>query len=271
LANDPTEACQVLRDAITQHLSADNEQTGLYLQKAAKYLFAVDRGEALQMQRAAYDKTRFVFVPPEVVRRPPSAATVDVQARVLNWLHQFSNPNGALAQIQALRARLSCDSTPEVLEDAVMELGCVLGAESIRPEHEYGVGPDNLWLWPGISILIEVKNQNEESVHKKDAAQLLQSIQWFSENYPTRSTCLPLIVAKIAVADKNASFPAGTKILLPDKLSDLISRIESFYNTLIRNPKASSSANKFHDLQSGMGLLPEQFMGTFAAKLFVQR
>ncbi len=178
IGNAPIEAANNLRQAINKSGVTDKEKAW-YLQRVANYMFEVNPGEALQIQRAAYEKNNLMFCPPGVVRRPIMASKFDSQAIVLAWFKEFENPNGAIAAIQDLRTRLSYSSSPESFEQAILELAQLLGAQGIRPEKEFGEGPDDLWLWPSVSLVIEAKNENEKTLHKKDAGQLLLSLQWF--------------------------------------------------------------------------------------------
>lgn len=89
-----------------------------------------------------------MICPPSIVKRPKKGKKFSVQSIILNWLKQFANPNGAIASIQDLKARLSFDMPPACIEQALCDLAPLLGAEGSRPEKEYGQGPDDLWLWP---------------------------------------------------------------------------------------------------------------------------
>jgi hypothetical protein len=128
--------------------SSDKEVKGRLLQSLANYAHEFNPGEALEIQRAAFDATRDMFCPPTgVVRRLPDATRINSAERVIQWMASFASRNGALASWQATAARLSFESNHETFEAALKELGAVIGAESVRPEDEMGEGPDNLMVW----------------------------------------------------------------------------------------------------------------------------
>lgn len=265
ISNNTREAVKILRDTINKCKPDDSDQ-GWYLQRVANYMLDVNPEEYLEVQKAAYLKNNSVFCPPSVAVRPTSPSNSETPSIIINWFKQFGNPNGAIAAIQELRAHLSYDVSPEVLEQAILTLGILIGALSSRPEKEYGKGPDDLWLWSSASFIIEVKNHNQESLHKKDAGQLHQSLQWFSENYKTIEG-KPIIVAKVELADSNAEFPHETRVLLPTKMIDLINNIEAFYQMIIDELPSSLDPKKIVQQLHSFNLNSDQFVSKYTVRL----
>ncbi|MFH0990362.1 MAG: DEAD/DEAH box helicase [bacterium] len=264
-SNNAREAVKTLRTTIN-NFELDDSDKGWYLQRVANYMLDANPEEYLEIQQAAYLKNNSVLCPPSVTIRPPSPSTSDIHSTIIHWLKQFGNPNGAIAAIQDIRARLSYDGSPETLEQALSDLGRLVGALTFRPEKEYGKGPDDLWLWPSTSFVIEAKNQNHESLHKKDAGQLHQSLQWFSENYKTRNG-QPIVVAKVALADRNAEFPPDTRVLLPAKMVDLLNNIEDFYQAIIGDLPSSLDPKRIIQQLPHFNLEPDQFVGKYTVRL----
>lgn len=266
LGNNPSGAVKLLRKSLNENEVSEKEK-GWYLQKIASYMFDVNPSEYLEIQRSAYEKNNSLFCPPSVTSRPLSLAKSGSPAIILEWFKEFENPNGTIAAIQDLRARLSYDVSPETIEQAIMELAQLLGATGMRPEKEFGEGPDDLWLWPSISLVIEAKNENEDSLHKKDAGQLLLSLQWFCKNYPTRENQIPIIVAKVNKADNKSGFPEGAKVLTPSKMNDLLNSTEKFYQAILQELPTSLQTKRIAELQSKFGISPEQFVGKYTVAL----
>ncbi|MFZ0962077.1 MAG: hypothetical protein WAO35_14330 [Terriglobia bacterium] len=60
---------------------------------------------------------------------------------------------------------------------------------SERPEQEYGLGPDVLWLPDddfGLVIESKGKKKAKNALGKEDHGQLLVSAEWFKQQYPNR-------------------------------------------------------------------------------------
>jgi len=167
LANDSFKAASDLREAINKYCDPNDSIVGWYLQRVANYFYDADPGESFEVQRAAYEKNGFMFCPPGVVKRPAPIRKFTTQAVMLAWFKEFQNPNGAIAAIEDLRGRLSYDLSPAVLEQSLMDLAQLLGAEGSRPEKDHGEGPDDLWLWPDFSLVVEAKNENENTLERR--------------------------------------------------------------------------------------------------------
>lgn len=264
-ANNPSEAVRILRKSLNDNVVTESEQ-GWYLQKIAKYMYEVNSGESLEIQRSAYEKNNTLFCPPVVIRRPIAPGSFDTQSIIIQWYKDFANPNGAIAAIQELRSRLSYDVSPETMERAVMEMAPLLGAKGSRPEKEFGEGPDDLWLWPSINLVIEAKNENKETLHKRDAGQLLLSLQWFERNFHVQNKCVPIVVAKTSTADSKAGFPDKTRVLIPEKVNKLLDKLEGFYQALIMDPTLLQ-AKQISELQYKFEIAPEQFVGKYTVPI----
>jgi hypothetical protein len=263
LANDPNKAAIILRKAINKNIHDDSFAKGWYLQRVANYLYEVEPGEGLEVQRSAYECNSSMSRPPTVIKRPIGAKKENMYTIMTKWFGQFDNPNGAMASIQDLKARLSFDGSPAGLEQAVCDLAPLLGAIGLRPEKDYGEGPDDLWLWEDVSLVIEAKNENEESLHKRDAGQLLLSLKWFKETYPTRSDPIPIIVAKVNITDRNSGFPGNTRILTPEKINSLLTALEGLYSKMISEPLFSSDPKSLARIQNDLKIFPDRFVSSF--------
>lgn len=264
LVNDSFKAASDLRDAINKYCEPNDTIIGWYLQRVANYLYDTDPGEALQVQRAAYEKNSFMFCPPGIVKRPVPTSKLSSQVSMLAWFKEFQNPNGAIAAIEELRGHLSYDLSPAVLEQSIMDLAQLLGATGSRPEKDYGEGPDDLWLWPDFSIVIEAKNENEDTLHKKDAEQMTFSLEWFKRTYPGRAEPMPLMIAKTFKSDQHATFPVGTRVLLPDGMQNLLNTLQQCFRALISKPLDYNNPKRLIELQRTLKLTPNLIAAKFA-------
>lgn len=267
-AHAPQSACDLIRNRVRPPLVTDDRALGWYLQSAAVYQFSVNEAEALKLQAAAHLKNHRMFAPPRgTALRPVDPAFVEVPAAILRWYAGFDNPNGAVAAVQALRARLSFGASPETFEQATADLAEVVGAHGSRPERDCGEGPDDLWLWPDISLVIECKNEEYgKTLPKKDSGQIHDSLQWFKNSYPTR-TATPVIVAKAATGHDKAHFPDGTRVITPKKLDGLLDAIENFVAALTKKPPAQWKLSEVGHVATQTGVAPEQFLGRHTVEL----
>lgn len=264
--NNATKSVELTEQAITS-LASDEGEKGWLMQEEANYLFEIDPGKALEKQSFAHTKNKSTFRPPQgVVVRPPAPGKFEALSVVSQWFRSFANPNAAIAELQMLRTRLSYESNPKALEQAILELARPLGAIGSRPEEDLGAGPDDLWLWPEASLVMEVQNGHEHPLPKKDSGQLHDSLQWFKENYPARVP-LPVVVAKVTSAEKDANFPTGTRVLTPKTMTTLLDNLDIFIQRLVAKAPLIQSPQDILNWQSELGLLPGQFVAKYTVPL----
>ena len=265
-SNRANDAVRSLRQALnTSELEGENK--AWYLQEIAFYQNLSDPAEAIKTQAAAHDLNRALLCPPGVAPKSASTKKFRAQSVVLEWFRQFEHANGAIAAIQVLRAQLSYSASTETIEQAIMDLAPLLGAKGSRPEREFSEGPDDLWLWPERSLVIEAKTQNEDSLHKSDASQLLNSLQWFEKAYPTREKPVPVVVAKVDIADRKAGFPPNTRVLTQEKLIELLDQLEAFFRNLATTLSLLAQPHVIEEQQVERGLTADQFVTRFTLPL----
>lgn len=265
--SDLQESVNILNCAIDKHISDNPAAKGWYLQRIANYQYDIDPGKAFETQMSACKNNMSMLRPPIVTRRPKTHRRAGLHSIIMKWFSQFDNPNGAIAKIEDLKVLLSFHQHHSVIEQALCDLAPLLGAEGARPEKEDDEGPDGLWLWQDVSLVIETKNENEKSLHKKDGSQLLSSMQWFKEKFPRRNDPIPIFIANVTLCDQGAYFPEGTKVITSDKMEMLLEKVEQFYGKMIAEPLLCSNNKSLCELQQSFLLSPEQFVKNFTQKL----
>lgn len=266
LGNDPGQAVAVLRDGINSHI-VDDKIKGMYLQLLASYTHLFDSTEAFKIQGTGYQLNTSICKPPITVKRPLLAGKSPQAQLVEKWFGSFENPNGALAEINSLKSRLDYNKGYKTIEKALYDLATLVGAEGSRPEDEFGEGPDVLWLCPEISLVIEAKNQNEKTLHKRDSGQLLISLQWFGRNYPLRDAAIPVIAAKVSTPDRYSDYPDNTRVITQDRLFLLLENLEKFYYKLINEGPLFATVDNIREQLNSFKLSSNQFISTYTVPL----
>lgn len=266
--HDPHKACETIRKAARPPLVTDDHTLGWYLQRAACFEFAANEADALKLQVAAFEKNSRMFRPPRgAASRPSSKDGARAGATVLRWYSGFENANGAVAYVQSVRARLSFGCSATTFERAISELAEAVGAIGMRPEFEYGVGPDGLWLWDALSLVIECKNEEGgQLLPKRDSGQLHDSVAWFKKAWPMKEPT-PVVVARASTAHSKAHFPENTRVLTEEGLEGFLDAVERFVAELIRTPTEQWTPKLVTDLAAKMGVGSAQFLGKYTKKL----
>ena len=204
------------------------------------------------------DSCRAGFAPAEGRRLRTAHGKVGL---VLSWYNGFSNPNGAIAQLEELKSKLSFESTVETLEQALDDLSRLFGAVGVRPEKQYRRGPDNLWVWPELAWVIEVKHQRG-TLPKVDGNQMLASMRWFEEMYPEHNA-VAIVVARTVMAERDAFFPKKTRVLTPDSLKSLVDNLGRFLGELVTQKPLFWRPQTVNQLLYKFDLSPSQFGGSY--------
>ncbi|MYA86822.1 MAG: DEAD/DEAH box helicase [Acidimicrobiaceae bacterium] len=162
-----------------------------------------------------------------------------------------------------LVSRLSFDPKgAKDFENAVEELGRLLGFESQRPERDTGRGPDALWGVGDMSyFVIECKSAAESEVWKHDAAQLGHSMNWFAEEYDSTSVATPLLIHHSGELAHDAALPQGTRLI--DR-----SRLRNLQDALVEYATVLSNRHMWDDADAIRSLLVHR---EFTAQGFLQR
>jgi hypothetical protein len=265
VARDSRLAAQIIGDAIND-VTPSEAQTGWLLQRKANFVYEHDPAEALKIQAAAYDHNEQMSTPPSGVTVRKAKGGVTAGGVVLAWYNGFDHPNGALAELAALKSRLSFDVKYFVLEQALLEVGPLFGAIASRPEKLYRRGPDDLWEWSALSWIIEAKNERITKLPKVDSGQLHDAMKWFAQNFPER-TGIPIIVAREAQAEFEANFPDGTRVLTPAGLEKLVGNLDRFVAALVQREPLLWKVEEVGQLLAAHQLGADQFAGTYTVPL----
>jgi hypothetical protein len=225
-AANVVDAANCISQAIGQ--AETPEQRSALLEAKARYVYAVDPSEAMKLQATAYGLWRGAFRPPiGASAKPPRHE--DAAVRVLTLAKKYTSRNGLVATFAVLRGELSFALPHSRFEDLFEQLGTFLGANSSRPEHESGHGPDNLFLWADASLVIEAKNMaSYTAIPKHDAAQLHHSLEWFKATYPNVVNVTPVFIGPAAVASAGVVPPPGTRVITKAHLTRLLDAAAGF-------------------------------------------
>jgi hypothetical protein len=204
---------------------AEPRVQGWLLEQKAAYLQHVDPTGAQDTLAAARGKNPSVTRPLVGVRYQRLAGSADQAQQAVNYLvARYSNSTDLRLGLQAIADDLIFDvERTEELEEAFRLLGLHLGFGAQRPEKELGVGPDVLWALGGSSYwVIEAKSgATSQVIHKRDANQLAGSMNWFREKYDQTSSALPVMVHHARRMARDATAPAGMRVVMEDGLRRL--------------------------------------------------
>lgn len=166
------------------------------------------------------------------------------------------------------RDRAVFETEPHLFEQSLKDLAAYLGAAGARPEHEQGEGPDGLFAWPTMNLVIEAKNERRlDSIPKRDAEQLLHSMQWFGDNYPSlKATAIPVMVSRAIRRAKGVHLPPGTRIVTPESLDKLLAATSNFALRIAQKAPAEWTVPGVVGLLNDHRLVPDRLIASFSVE-----
>lgn len=238
--------------------AADRRMRGVLKQMAAKYLYAVDQVQSMKLQASAYADNFNVSRPPAML--PADIRRVSSQAeRIAEWLSEFNDKNGALIELDELRAKLSFARNYREVEVSIQRLGELLGSDSSRPDDLFNRGPDNLWVFGDTAFVIEMKSEKRAPLSKGDAEQLQHSLLWVEQNYPAIEKRVGYIGSNSLSADVIEDFAFGARVIEEGAFLEMVGRIRSLALSLcVQGPLFSGNPANVQKVLSDFKLTPAQ-------------
>ncbi len=253
------QAARELKKAAGMLLS-DRYRRGVIKQASAKIQYQVDKVGSLELQSSAYADNCNISRPP--VMPPVARRRASAQAEIIcEWLRSFADMNGAVVALDTLSAEIRFSNGSVAVEVAMEKLGNYLGADSSRPEREYGRGPDNLWTFGEKAFCIEMKSDKIAKLWKDDAGQIALSEKWVRDNNAALVDVYPLIGSDVAIAERAGDFSDSVRIFDQDAIQEIISNLRAMLVTVIaQGPLFASEAANLQSYLGTHAILPQQIL-----------
>ena len=193
---------------------------------------------------------------------PQTKAIIDV----LNSMQSVQNE--LLIYVDGVLSNLNMDSEYDKFENALNDVGKLLGFVCSRPDKETGgYGPDNLWAIDSSKYLvIECKTEATTNTIKKNYCnQLSGSINWFKENYVYPNECVPIMIHPVKKIDSLASPDKNMRVMTEKELTIFRKRVREFYTALCQNGNQNDTV-KIKELLSVYKLRNDDFVREYTVK-----
>ena len=144
---------------------------------------------------------------------------------------EFAKNRGKLLKrLEATIANLQYGPETNPTEQALSDLGELLGLSATRPDNTTGTGPDVLWRLPeqkaGAALDAKTNKQSTSQYQKKeDIGQFHDHIEWVEKNFPGERFSKALVGYKLQVS-KEANPAADLKVITLEQFINLAHRLE---------------------------------------------
>jgi DEAD/DEAH box helicase len=266
----PLEGANIVQKALADLGLVKGPDFGWYLQFAAALTHKADPARAQEMQRRAHEANRNLFKPIEGIKYQKLMAQTGLQAsRVLSWVRCHADSNAIPVAFNAVLSNLIFGGDTFEFEQALADLGNMLGFDGQRPEKDFGNGPDVLWcMTDGHYLVQEAKNGakiQRVAVYKDDVGQLSVSVNWFLQEYGDRHPFTPVLIHPASVCADDAFAPDSTVIHTPDCSAKLHKQLSEFAGALASKAPDAWTVEEVSKLLVAHHLTP----GAFRSQFFV--
>lgn len=224
-------ACNLMQKLIDiSHL--DKAEKGWYLQQLARYQYPISAAQSIQTQKAAFKNNSQLLKPISGIEYTKLSYIHENRLNnIRNYIGRHENYNELVLAVDATLEKLSFGVEAEKFENALMEIGSMLGYISQRPDKEIRKGPDNLWCCANNHyLLFECKSEVSETrqaINKYEAGQMNNHCAWFEDQYGTAQVSRFMIIPTKELSYEG-DFSHEVKIIRRGKLKKLKNSIKAF-------------------------------------------
>lgn len=247
-------------------------EKGWYLQKAAKCKYLYDKINGEKLQEIAHDLNWYLLKPEGVHYRPIPRINQNSLSFALTYIRKHNKHDDLSLHVDEILANLSFGVSANKFENALKEIGELLGYTSQRPDQEFKVGPDNLWMEP-ISrqfFAIECKNEvliTRDAINKEEVGQMNNHIAWFEENYKGEMQVSYIHVHATNKVSNQANYTKEVRIMTPEKLSVFKEHLKKYVKELCNYTIASIDEGLIAEALRVNRLMPMDIIPFYTVKV----
>lgn len=172
--------------------------------------------------------------------KPPTPAAVGPQAKKLAMLYRTKRTQMGTA-LSIIETDLRYGPDTAKAEEALRQLGTLLGLDAERPDKSKGTGPDVLWLGEGDSkawgFELKTKKAADGEYSKDDISQCHDHEQFLEGRY--KKAAKQAIVGPMLTVSEKAHPSPELRVIEVDPLRDLLGRIKAVFESVDAGDKSN--------------------------------
>lgn len=232
LKGDNEKACEMIQKLIDDE-DFDASEKGWYLQTMARYKYRDSKIEANSIQLSAFGRNSQLLKPTHgVAYKKIGYINENRNNQIRKYLSEFKNFEDLSLTVDNILSDLSFGTSSEKFEEALRNVGCLLGFKSQRPDKDIRKGPDNLWC--GVDnqyFLFECKTEvdgDRTDIHKYEVGQMNNHCGWFEDEYKEKPKVKYIMIIPALYVARDANFTHDVEIMRKSKLRTLRTNISNF-------------------------------------------
>lgn len=236
IAREYQKACKELQFYI-DNLKTDEFDKSWYKQLLAKFYYDIDPKKSNELQIAAFKSNQQLLKPKDGISyEMVSYINQSKINRIKSYLKKFDSYEDFKLSMNDIIENLSFGAKAEKFENALQDIGALLGFISDRPDKSLGTGPDNLWCGTEDEFfLFECKNEvkkDRPTINKHEVGQMNNHCAWFEKVYGTEKIVNRFLIIPTKNLPYHADFTHEVKIIRERGLNRLRKNVKRFIDNL---------------------------------------
>lgn len=237
---------------IADKFSSDIKEKAWYIQSLARMTYGLSKNDANKLQISAFKQNRYLLKPRDGINYEKLIVVEDIRvSKILEWVALHQDTKELLLDVDKILSDASFGVDSDKFEEAIKNIGLMLGFLSQRPDKEYKKGPDNLWCGSkGSYIFYECKSEVEmdrDEINKSEGGQMNTHSAWFEENYGKATFVKRIWIHPSKRLSYYCSLTHEVFVMRRGKLNELKKNIKNFFNEISKHPVGGVTESKVNE------------------------
>jgi replicative superfamily II helicase len=246
---------------IIESYELNNKQKAWYFQLAAQMCYPESRSESNDLQIKSSSLAPNMLQTDHISYSKVSSHE-EQATNVIKYINQFEKVFDLKLHFEQVfnNLQFSPDIDASKFENALAEVGKMIGYHTQEPEAEYGNGPDVLWgMNDGYYLILEAKSRATHSeITRDNVGQLLQSGEWFRQRYGTSKFSL-VTLQSTHIKGWNVNISKNSKVIDDEILDKFRQNITQFINGIVNGGTLAITNFEVSKLLNSHKFTPSQF------------
>jgi hypothetical protein len=233
---DVGKATEELQGYIDCYYPNEPTEKGWYLQQLARFFYSTQKDRSAAIQQSAFKANPQLLKPRMGVEyKKVSYLSENRLHRIKEYLKKFSDSGELQLNINNILENLSFGVQANKFEEALKNIGELLGFVSQRPDKEIRKGADNLWCGANNHyLLFECKNEvsSDRCISKTEAGQMNNHIGWFESEYGSDARVDYFMIFPSKDLSCEANFVKEIRIIRRGKLKEFKNHVQAFVSEI---------------------------------------
>lgn len=247
-------------------------EKGWFLQQKARYTYKFSSDDAAFLQKQAFRYNDQLLKPRgNLYLREKTDINGSRVAKIKENIRACKSKENLHYQVTSILNNLNFGIEAKTFEGALQRIGEFLGFESIRPDNEFGKGPDNLWKENHKDyIMFECKNEVKESrkeISKTETGQYNNHLAWFKSIYGEGVNTLCIMIIPTARLSYQGDFADKVYAMNLNGLNKFTDNVKRFFKEIMNYDIDSITDSQIQNLINQYKLNSSDFINEYLSKI----